>query len=180
MGSLTLCQAASLCLHPYPVLPGQARPGASPFSSPRVQPREKRSPLTPQSPLCLLHLYSSLTSRTLPPAQEAAGKSEQQAPKMCHCAECFQTLQDVTVSQFQFIRWRREDARDIKALPFPIETGAALLISAPSIPPRLIFTCTTQTYGDPVLDSAICSGALFLASLLFFGRWFVSGGRSKQ
>lgn len=37
-------------------------------------------------------------------------KSEQQTPKTCHCAERFQTLQDVTVSQFQFIRRRGEDA----------------------------------------------------------------------
>lgn len=44
-----------------------------------------------------------------PPAA-GAGWKEQQTPKMCHCAKCFQILQDVTVSQFQFIRRRREDA----------------------------------------------------------------------
>lgn len=131
--------------------------------------------LTPHSQisLCLLHLCST-SHRQIPSPwhgrllEKKKKKREHRAPKTCHCAKCFQTSQDVTVSQFQFIRWRREDAVTSKRSFLPIETGAALLISAPGIPPRLIFTCTTQTYGDPALDSAICSGARFLALLLFF------------
>lgn len=108
LGSLTLCLVHSLPVFAsLPILSCSGMTQVSPFRSPGVRPRQKRSPLTPQSP-----------SVSIPPspaepfllAQEAAGKREQQAPQMCHCAKCFQTLQDVTVSQFQFIRWRREDA----------------------------------------------------------------------
>lgn len=90
-------------------LPGRACDGASPPSvSPCVIEGEALSSHPPKAP--------SISSATLPPpaagclAKEADGKREQQTPKMCHCAKCFQTLQDVTVSQFQFIRRRGEDA----------------------------------------------------------------------
>lgn len=83
-----------------------------PFPCPCVPPREKSPHLAPQSLEHPLRCSSTPAARTLPPAPPAAGAGwkEQQTPKMWHCAKCFQTLQDVTVSQFQFIRRRREDA----------------------------------------------------------------------
>lgn len=105
--------------HLYLMPPGRACDGASPLLlSLGVTEGET---LTSGSPKA-----ASVSSAAIPPspaeffppltlaagclAKEADGKREQQTPKMCHCAKCFQTLQDVTVSQFQFIRRRREDA----------------------------------------------------------------------
>lgn len=122
-----------VCIPSPSSFPGQAWPGVSPWSSPRVQLREKRSPLTPQSPSVSI---PPSPAEPFPLAQEAAGKREQQAPQTCHCAKCFQTLQDVTVSQFQFIRWRREDAVTSKP-PFPYRNGSSSFDLSPQYPPQI-------------------------------------------